>query len=39
MGYMGDGATSKADFHTGMNFAGVFQIPVVLVCENNQYAI
>ena len=39
IGYMGDGATSKADFHTAMNFAGVFQVPVVLICENNQYAI
>ena len=37
--YFGDGATSKGDFHEAMNFAGVFQIPVVFVCENNQYAI
>jgi len=37
--FFGDGATSKADFHTGMNFAGVFQVPAVLICENNQYAI
>ncbi|MBI2110641.1 pyruvate dehydrogenase (acetyl-transferring) E1 component subunit alpha [Candidatus Woesearchaeota archaeon] len=39
LAFFGDGATSKADFHTGMNFAGVFQVPVVLICENNQYAI
>jgi pyruvate dehydrogenase E1 component alpha subunit len=37
--YMGDGATSKGDFHEGMNFAGVFRLPVVFVCQNNQYAI
>ena len=39
LAFFGDGATSKADFHTGMNFAGVFQVPAVLICENNQYAI
>ncbi len=39
MVFMGDGATSKSEFHTGLNFAGVFQVPCVFVCENNQYAI
>ncbi|MBI2652555.1 pyruvate dehydrogenase (acetyl-transferring) E1 component subunit alpha [Candidatus Woesearchaeota archaeon] len=37
--YFGDGATSKGDFHEAMNFAGVFQIPVIFLCENNQFAI
>jgi len=37
--YFGDGATSEGDFHEAMNFAGVFQAPVVFLCENNQYAI
>src|SRR5438093_12226073 len=37
--YFGDGATSEGDFHEAMNFAGVFRLPVVFVCENNQYAI
>ncbi|MDX2084034.1 MAG: thiamine pyrophosphate-dependent dehydrogenase E1 component subunit alpha [Candidatus Melainabacteria bacterium] len=37
--YFGDGATSANDFHSGMNFAGVYQAPVVFVCINNQYAI
>lgn len=37
--YMGDGATSKGDFHEAMNFAGVFKLPVVFVCQNNQWAI
>lgn len=39
MAYMGDGATSKGDFHEGLNFAGVFRAPVVFVCQNNQWAI
>ena len=37
--YFGDGATSKGDFHEGMNFAGVFQVPCVFICQNNQWAI
>ncbi|HWV39554.1 MAG TPA: thiamine pyrophosphate-dependent enzyme [Vulgatibacter sp.] len=36
---MGDGATSSADFHTAMNFAGVFRVPVVFLCQNNHWAI
>jgi pyruvate dehydrogenase E1 component alpha subunit len=37
--FFGDGATSEDDFHAGLNFAGVYQAPVVLVCQNNQFAI
>ena len=37
--YFGDGATSKGDFHEAMNFAGVFKLPIVFICQNNQYAI
>ena len=37
--YFGDGATSEGDFHEACNFAGVFQVPVVFLCQNNQYAI
>ncbi len=37
--YLGDGATSENDFHAAMNFAGVWQAPVVFVCQNNQWAI
>ena len=37
--FFGDGATSASDFHSGMNFAGVWNLPVVFVCSNNQYAI
>ncbi len=39
LGYMGDGGTSEEDFHVALNFAGVMQAPVVLVCQNNQWAI
>ncbi|MDA0374452.1 MAG: thiamine pyrophosphate-dependent dehydrogenase E1 component subunit alpha [Planctomycetota bacterium] len=38
-GYLGDGATSSNDFHAGMNFAAVYRAPVVLICQNNQWAI
>ncbi len=37
--YMGDGATSESDFHVACNFAGVWKVPVVLFCQNNQWAI
>ncbi|KKK51792.1 hypothetical protein LCGC14_3111390, partial [marine sediment metagenome] len=39
MTWFGDGATSKGDCHEAMNFAGVHRLPVVFVCEHNQYAI
>jgi pyruvate dehydrogenase E1 component alpha subunit len=35
----GDGATSKGDFYEGMNLAGVWQAPLVIVISNNQWAI
>lgn len=38
-GYMGDGGTSEGDFHVAVNFAGVSKAPVVLICQNNQWAI
>ncbi len=37
--YFGDGATSEVDFHSGMNFAGVWNTPTVFICSNNGYAI
>src|SRR5438067_305764 len=37
--YLGDGATSEGDFHVAMNFAGVFNAPVVFICQNNHWAI
>jgi pyruvate dehydrogenase E1 component alpha subunit/2-oxoisovalerate dehydrogenase E1 component alpha subunit len=36
---LGDGATSSADFHSALNFAQVFRVPCVFVCQNNQWAI
>lgn len=35
----GDGATSQGDFHEALNFAAVWQAPVVFLCQNNQWAI
>jgi len=39
MVFFGDGATSEGDFHEALNFAGVFQVPAVFVCQNNHWAI
>jgi pyruvate dehydrogenase E1 component alpha subunit len=39
IGFVGDGGTSEPDFHNALNFAGVFKVPCVLVCQNNQWAI
>jgi pyruvate dehydrogenase E1 component alpha subunit len=39
MTYFGDGATSEGEFHEAMNCAGVMQVPVIFVCQNNQWAI
>jgi TPP-dependent pyruvate/acetoin dehydrogenase alpha subunit len=38
MTIFGDGSTSSGKWHEGLNFAGVFNLPVVLICENNGYA-
>jgi len=37
--FCGDGATSQADFHAAMTFAGVWRAPCVLVCQNNHWSI
>lgn len=39
MGYIGDGGTSEPDFHAALNFAAVWKVPAVFVCQNNQWAI
>jgi pyruvate dehydrogenase E1 component alpha subunit len=36
--YFGDGSTSRGDWHEGVNFASVQKLPVVFICNNNQYA-
>lgn len=38
MTYFGDGSSSQGLCHEAMNWAAVFQVPVVFICENNQYA-
>lgn len=35
----GEGSSNQGDFHEGANFAGVHKLPVILMCENNGYAI
>lgn len=37
--FFGDGAASQGDCHEAMNFAGIHNVPVVFLCENNRYAI
>lgn len=37
--WFGEGGTSEGDWHGAMNFAGIHKLPLVLVCENNLYAI
>jgi pyruvate dehydrogenase E1 component alpha subunit/2-oxoisovalerate dehydrogenase E1 component alpha subunit len=39
LGCLGDGASSEEDFHVAANFAGVYHVPVVFLCQNNQWAI
>src|SRR5471032_1614306 len=36
--WFGEGASSRGDTHEGMNFAGVRKLPVVFICDNNQWA-
>ncbi|MHB8190257.1 MAG: thiamine pyrophosphate-dependent dehydrogenase E1 component subunit alpha [Ferrimicrobium sp.] len=37
--FFGDGATSQGDFHEAMNFGSVLRLPLIFMCENNQWAI
>jgi pyruvate dehydrogenase E1 component alpha subunit len=37
--HFGDGASSEGDFHEALNFAGVFDVPAIFFCNNNQWAI
>jgi len=35
----GEGSTAEGDFHEGLNWAGIHRLPVIFLCQNNQYAI
>lgn len=39
MTYCGDGATSQGDFYEGLNFAGVYNVPLIVIVQNNGYGI
>jgi TPP-dependent pyruvate/acetoin dehydrogenase alpha subunit len=39
LGTFGDGATSRGEFHSAMNFAGIHRPPVVFLCVNNSWAV
>lgn len=39
MCFFGDGATNNGNFHETLNLAAIWKLPVVFVCENNQYAM
>ncbi|HXW19540.1 MAG TPA: thiamine pyrophosphate-dependent dehydrogenase E1 component subunit alpha [Roseiarcus sp.] len=37
--FFGDGANNEGAFHESLNFASIWRLPVVFVCENNQYGM
>ncbi|MDP6704885.1 MAG: thiamine pyrophosphate-dependent enzyme [Alphaproteobacteria bacterium] len=37
--YFGDGATSRGEFHSAMNFAGIHRPPAIFFCQNNGWAV
>ena len=39
LGLFGDGATSRSEFHSAMNFAGIHKPPVIFLCINNSWAV
>ncbi len=39
LGLFGDGATSRSEFHSAMNFAGIQKPPVIFMCVNNSWAV
>lgn len=37
--FFGDGASNRGDFHESLNLAGIWKLPIVYICENNQFAM
>ena len=37
--FFGDGASNEGSFHESMNLASIWKLPVIFLCENNQYAV
>jgi pyruvate dehydrogenase E1 component alpha subunit len=38
VGWFGEGASARGDCHEAMNFAAIYRLPVVFICDNNQFA-
>lgn len=39
LSYFGDGATNEGEFHESLNMASIWKLPVVFICDNNQYGM
>jgi pyruvate dehydrogenase E1 component alpha subunit len=39
LSYFGDGATNEGSFHEALNMAAIWKLPVVFICDNNQYGM
>jgi TPP-dependent pyruvate/acetoin dehydrogenase alpha subunit len=39
LSYFGDGASNEGEFHESMNMASIWKLPVVFICDNNQYGM